>query len=63
MNGNGTKFQSRIKDVNKDAFGDLLVQIEDMAGVFELGDSTAFLTGELFDGTAIEGSDAICVVQ
>lgn len=63
MNGNDTKLQARLKDVNKDAFADLLVQIEDVAGVFEPGDGTAILTGELFDGTPIEGSDSICVVQ
>lgn len=62
MNGNGTKFLARIRDINKDAFDDLLVLIKNMAGVFEPGDETARLTGELFDGTLIAGSDSICVV-
>lgn len=63
MNGNGTDFQARLKDVDRDDFTDLLVQIEDIAGAFEPSDEIAILTGELFDGTAIEGSDSICLVQ
>lgn len=60
---NGPNFRSRITDINKDAIDDLLVGIEDIAGAFPLGEGTAVLTGALLDGTLIEGSDAICVVQ
>ncbi len=37
-------------------------QIEHQDGVFEEGDTTAVLTGQLFDGTQIEGTDSICIV-
>jgi hypothetical protein len=33
-----------------------------MDGTFTSGNGVATLTGQLFDGTAIEGSDEICVV-
>lgn len=60
---NGPNFRARITDINKDAIADLLVGIEDIAGAFPLGEGTAVLTGALLDGTLIEGSDTICVVQ
>ncbi len=63
MNHNGTKFLTRIEDIDNDGFDDLVVLIENIAGVFESGGEVALLTGELFDGTFIEGSDSICVVQ
>lgn len=59
----GSKFRSRITDVNQDAIADLLVKFDDIGGTFELGEGTAVLTGALLDGTLIEGSDTICVVQ
>jgi len=52
---------SSIKDVNGDGFDDLVVKIKDSSGVFDPGIITATLTGELLNGTLIEGSDSICI--
>lgn len=49
-------------DVNGDGYDDLLLKIEDSDGNFEVGQAIATLTGELFDGTPIEGSDFIRIV-
>ena len=60
--GKGNKQLAHIEDVNRDGFGDLALQIEDVDGTFQEGQGEATLTGELFDGTPIEGSDTICIV-
>jgi hypothetical protein len=36
--------------------------IEDVDAAFPPGEGSATVTGELFDGTPIEGSDSICIV-
>ncbi|NVL92357.1 MAG: hypothetical protein HWN71_04885 [Desulfobacterales bacterium] len=51
-----------FEDTNSDSFLDLVCQFEDDASNWVEGDSTATLTGNLFDGSAIEGTDSICVV-
>ena len=61
--GHGDRLQAHLEDVNGDGYTDLVVQIADEDGVFQAGDSTAVLTGSLYDGTSIEGSDSICVTQ
>ena len=58
--GKKGKLLAHIEDINDDGYADLVVQIEDVAGAF-VG-PTATLTGELFDGTLIEGTDVICIV-
>jgi len=60
--GNGDP-QTNIEDVNGDGFDDLIVKIIDEDGTYEQGSSIAILTGELFDGTSIEGTDSICITQ
>ena len=55
--GKANKFLAHIEDVNGDSFDDLVIQIEDVDGSFDVGDATATVTGELF-----EGSDSICIV-
>lgn len=60
--GNGD-VQASIEDVNNDGFDDLVVKIIDSDGTYTEGTGTATLTGELFDGTPIEGSDSICLTQ
>ncbi len=55
--------QAHIEDVNGDGLNDLMVQIEDLDGSYEPGDSIATLTGETFDGRSIQGTDSICIVQ
>jgi hypothetical protein len=47
---------------NVDSFPDLVCHFEDDATSWTAGDTTATITGELIDGTPIEGSDSICVV-
>jgi len=49
-----------LEDVNNDGYPDLVVHIVDFS--VSSGATTATLTGELFDGTPIEGSDSICIV-
>ena len=51
-----------IEDANGDDFEDLIVQILDVDGMFREGNGEATLTGDLYDGTPIEGSDTICIV-
>ena len=51
-----------IEDVNGDAEPDLVCKFEDDSTNWEPDDTTATLTGELLDGTSIQGSDSICVV-
>jgi hypothetical protein len=60
--GNGDA-QTSIDDVNGDSFDDLVIKIIDTDGTYSEGTGTAYLTGELFDGTPIEGSDSICITQ
>ena len=52
--------QANIEDVNGDGFPDLVVKIID-GGIYPQGNTIARLTGQLFDGTLIEGTDLICV--
>lgn len=51
-----------IEDVNGDEMDDMVCQFEDDPGMWAAGTGTATLTGELLDGTPIEGTDSICVV-
>jgi len=47
---------------NEDEFLDLVCHFEDDPENWELGNDTATLTGELYDGKPIEGTDSICIV-
>jgi len=66
--GKKGNLQAHLEDVNNDGFDDLVVQIEDLDGVFAEGDTEATLTGQLLPqyggGKAIpfEGNDSINVV-
>ena len=60
--GKKNKLMAHLEDVNGDGFVDLVVQFEDN-DTFTVNDTTATLTGELNDGTSIEGSDSICITQ
>lgn len=62
MAGKSNKLLARIEDVNEDGFDDLMLQIEDVDGSFEPGDTEAVLTGNLVDGTPFQGTDTICIV-
>lgn len=54
---------SHCEDVNADGYFDLVVQFEDDASEWSEGQTSAELTGTLFDGTPIVGTDSICVTQ
>jgi hypothetical protein len=60
--GKSNKLLAHIEDVNIDGFDDLVVQIEDQDGAFSEGTTIATITGNLYDGTAFEGCDEICIV-
>lgn len=60
--GKSNKLLAHYEDVNSDGYNDLVVQIEDTDQVFEEGDTTATVTGNLNNGMPIEGSDSICIV-
>jgi hypothetical protein len=45
-----------------DGIDDLVCQFVDDPSLWNPGDGEATLTGELFDGTLIEGTDNICIV-
>ena len=63
--GGRGKLLAHIEDANGDGFADLVVQMEDRDGVFEVGDTIATVSGNLlpeFGTTPIEGSDSICIV-
>ncbi len=60
--GKSDKLLAHFDDVNGDGYEDLVVQIQDLDGVFEPGDTIAKVTGSLFDGRRIQGVDSICIV-
>lgn len=62
VRGKSNKLLAHIEDVNNDGFQDLVVQIEDVDGVFSSGSGTATLTATLFSGVTIYGTDSICIV-
>ena len=68
LNGQGVnvvgkgKPQAHIEDVDGDGKDDLLIQIEDVDGTYEPGESMATLTGMTFGGTHFSGTDSVCIV-
>jgi hypothetical protein len=63
VGGKNAKLQTSLEDVNGDGLPDLVIHFD--RGEFEpvAGASTATVTGNLFDGTLIEGSDSIELVN
>jgi len=51
-----------LEDSNDDGFTDLVCQFEDDPLNWDQGNDSTVLIGSLFDGTAFEGSDSICIV-
>ena len=47
---------------NDDPYLDLICHFEDDSNMWDPGNGEATLTGNLSDGTPIEGSDSICIV-
>lgn len=62
MTGKTNKLLAHIEDVNSDGIDDLMIQIQDVRDTFTADDTDATLTGNLFDGTPIEGVDFIRLV-
>lgn len=57
----GGKYQAYSKDVNLDGFNDLVLQMDDVAGLFSTGTVIAVMTGKLNNGVSFKGSDEIIV--
>ena len=62
MAGKSNKLLCNYLDINNDGYDDLLLIIEDSDGNFVEGQANATLSGNLYDGTPIEGADYICIV-
>lgn len=50
------------EDWNNDGHLDLICHFEDNIDSWTIGSDSATLSGFLFDGTPIEGTDSICIV-
>ena len=61
--GKSNKYLANYEDVNQDGIDDLVLKIEDSDANLDSGEGIATLTCKLYDGTLIEGTDNICVVQ
>ncbi len=61
VKNNGTP-QCSLEDVNEDGYMDLVCQFVDGATTWSEGTAVVVLTGSLFDGTPIAGSDEIRIV-
>ncbi len=59
--GQKNKFQAHFEDLDADNNEDLVVQFEDVAGAFDASAGTATVTGALFDGRPVVGTDTICL--
>jgi len=61
--GKSSKYLVHYEYVNDDMYLDLIVQFADSDGWVDSGDGYATVTGQLYDGTPIEGMDSICIVR
>ena len=62
MKGKGGTAGSLV-DVDNDDDLDLVVQIVDIAGTYQEGDTIATPTGLTFDGKLFEGTASSCIVS
>jgi len=62
VKGNGSP-QASTDDVNNDGILDIVVQIEDLDGIFSEGDSIGTVKGSTYGGENFQGTDSICIVQ
>jgi hypothetical protein len=63
VTGNGSNLMASFEDVNGDGYVDLLVHVATQDLNLSLGDAAATLTGALYDGTPIQGSDTVRIVH
>lgn len=61
--GGAERMAARYEYVNTDAYEDLLLQIALVRDSYRTYMGPATLTAKLYDGTAIKGTEAICVVR
>jgi hypothetical protein len=66
VRGKNAKLLAHVEDVSgpdgiPDGFDDLVLQMADVDGAFTGANGTAILTGSLYDGTEIVGSDDVCL--
>jgi hypothetical protein len=54
--------QCSVQDVNADGIPDLVCQFQDSTANWVQGSTVGVVTGQLSDGTAIRGTDSICIV-
>ncbi len=57
------KWKATAADIDEDGTTDLLVHVVTARMAVSVGDTSATLTGQAYDGTPIEGSDRITVLQ
>jgi len=62
VTGKSNKYLAHFEDINNDGYDDLIVQFQDSDGWMIPGSGYATLTGQLYNGTPIEGQDTICIV-
>jgi hypothetical protein len=68
LDGTGARVKGKssragsLEDLDNDGDLDLVVQIQDIDGTYQAGDTVATLTGETFDGILVQGQDTICIV-
>ena len=60
--GQSGEFSCQERDVNNDGFVDLRCKVETAEFMIEVGDDTAKLEVETFDGTLVTGTDFIRIV-
>lgn len=58
--GKKNKPLANVEDVNKDGCDDLVVQIEDTDEIFQADETEVMLTGYMYGGIGIFGTDYIC---
>ena len=56
------KFQYSLEDVNKDGYTDIVFHFKTQATGFRVGDTAGIITGKLYSGTSIEGSDSVSII-
>lgn len=55
--------RASIEDVNRDGRADLVVHVETAGMTIALGDTSAWLSGQTYGGTPVEGSDRVTVLR
>ena len=62
MVGKSDKYLCHQEDVNTDGLNDLVCQVYTVQFMVEVGETTAILEAETFDGVKLRGEDTINIV-